>query len=594
MSLPRVPDRFQILEELARCETGTLLRARDKLLQREVVLKLPPDGLRADLGSEAQRELREARALARVQHRAIVRLLDVLESPAGPVLVLEPTSGETLAERLAREQRLDAASVRALALELAGALAAVHAIGVVHRGITLDQIVLAADGRPLLGGFGFAKFCGSASLFPGTTFLYKRDGQTPTALPPHPAPEQIAGQAADARSDLFGLGWVLYECLTGEQPYPIELESAHWKAPREPRALVPGTPRDLSDALLRCLAKSPAKRFASAEEFSLALSRPSAPAARPGRRKPLLLASGALAVGLAGFGIWHGTRSSVAGQERGMAVHTQADRRLAGRPYQTLRALVIGIDKYAHWPQLGCAVADALAVARVLEAQYGFEPANVVTLTDADATKDRIQREMGQLCEHAGEQDALLVFFARHGQTEELHGGGNMGYLVPVGGETDKSANMVSLIPMDDLERWARKLSCKHVFFVLDACFSGLAASRGMAQEDLQYVGFLASRQSRLVLTAGGKDQQVNETPEFGHSYFTRRLLRALENGDGDSDGNGVITALELWNYLQQTVPKDTSALRHPQIPQYSALPTDEEGQFLFLGAAARAALEAK
>jgi len=128
----------------------------------------------------------------------------------------------------------------------------------------------------------------------------------------------------------------------------------------------------------------------------------------------------------------------------------------------------------------------------------------------------------------------------------------------------------------------------------LDACFSGLAASRGMAQEDLQYVGFLASRQSRLVLTAGGKDQQVNETPEFGHSYFTRRLLRALENGDGDSDGNGVITALELWNYLQQTVPKDTSTLRNPQIPQYSALSTDEEGQFLFLGAEARAALEKK
>ena len=261
-------------------------------------------------------------------------------------------------------------------------------------------------------------------------------------------------------------------------------------------------------------------------------------------------------------------------------------------PASATGALVIGIDEYTHWPQLGCAVADALDVARVLEEKYGFEPANVVRLTNADATKDRIQREMGQLCALAGEQDALLVFFAGHGQTEELHGGGSVGYLVPVGGETEKSANMASLIPMDDLERWARKLSCKHVFFVLDACFSGLAASRGMAQEDLQYIGFLASRQSRLVLTAGGKDQQVSETPEFGHSYFTRRLLRALDLGDGDSDRNGVITALELWNYLQQTVPKDTSALRHPQIPQYSALPTDEEGQFLFLGADARAALE--
>ncbi len=508
MPLPQVPDRFQVLEELARGETGTLLRARDKLLQREVVLKLPPDALRAGAESavENERELREARALARVQHRAIVRLLDVLESPAGPVLVLEPTSGESLAERLAREQRLDADFVRALALELSDALAAVHAIGVVHRGITLDQIVLCPDGRPLLGGFGFAKFSGPAVAIPGTTFLYARDSQTPTALPPHPAPEQIAGQAADARSDLFGLGWVLYQCLTGEEPYPIELEVAHWKSPRDPRALVPGTPRDLSEALLRCLAKSPAKRFASAEELKLALARTSAPVAVPAKassRKPALIAAGVLALGLIAYLAWpespaaDGTRSPM-GRAR---AHRSGRHTWRVRPTRNLRALVIGIDEYEHWSsselrRRGCELGAGCPGVE----KYDFDPterdhaAQRAGHAEAHPRRDRRSPQI------ADREDGLLVYFAGHGQTDEL----------PRRRRSATSFLSMARPNKAHIDGHTRSrcvpstpgrasCPCKHVFFVLDACFSGLAdyAQHDQPTPVRQYVGRLRARDRR-------------------------------------------------------------------------------------------------
>ncbi len=597
MPLPRLPDRFQPLEELARGETGVLVRARDKLLQREVVLKLPPESTQPV--AENERELREARALARVQHRAIVRLLDVLDSPAGPVLVLEPTSGESLAERLAREQRLDADFVRALALELSDALAAVHAIGVVHRGITLDQILLAPDGRPLLGGFGFAKFSGPAVAIPGTTFLYARDSQTPTALPPHPAPEQIAGQAADARSDLFGLGWVLYQCLTGEEPYPIELEVAHWKNPRDPRALVPGTPRDLSEALLRCLAKSPAKRFASAEELKLALARTSAPVAVPAktsRRKPVLAAAGVLALGVIAYMVWPESRAADGTRSpKGRAVPTEADEHLAGPPYKKLRALVIGIDKYEHMDPLHYAVADADAVRDVLIEKYGFDSKNVIMLRNEQATKVRIQEAIGELRKITDREDGVLVYFAGHGRTDKLASGGDIGYLVPVDGAEDNVHSLSSSIQMDEVETWSKLIPAKHVLFILDACFGGLAATRGPAEANRAYIGFYAHKMARQILTAGGRDELVNESAEYGHSYFTYRLLRALRDEEADTlPKDGVVSATELASYIKAWLYKDTSETGHPQNPQYGAMKLDEEGDFLFLDAAARAALEKK
>jgi serine/threonine protein kinase len=127
-----LPERFEVLEERERTGSKVLLRAWDKTLEREVVLQLL--GTITRRGSDPREQLREARMMGRVHHRGVCRLLEALETDAGPVMVLEPLEGETLAERLERVQTLDAEEVRRMGVEVAEALAAVHAQGVEHRG----------------------------------------------------------------------------------------------------------------------------------------------------------------------------------------------------------------------------------------------------------------------------------------------------------------------------------------------------------------------------------------------------------------------------------------------------------------------------
>src|SRR6185295_18457358 len=102
-----------------------------------------------------------------------MRLLDVMETPGGPMLVIEPVEGETLADRFERGGPLAPAEIQALGIRLCDALEAVHAVGVVHRGVSAENIVLRADGTPCLAGFVFAKFgANTHSTMPGTTFVY--------------------------------------------------------------------------------------------------------------------------------------------------------------------------------------------------------------------------------------------------------------------------------------------------------------------------------------------------------------------------------------------------------------------------------------
>src|SRR5262245_64977388 len=219
MAAAPLPERFEVLEELASGETEVLWRARDRVLLREVVLKRPGPGLAAAFRSRDAREqvLQEARALARVRHPAVVRLLDAIETPEGPLLVLEPAPGETLAEVLARDGRLAPREVVAIGERLAGALEALHAAGVVHRGISAENVVLDAAGAASIGGIHFAKLAGDGTGF-DTSIQYRGssavlDAQAgapapgaPRAQPAHPAPEQLRGEPADARADVFGLG----------------------------------------------------------------------------------------------------------------------------------------------------------------------------------------------------------------------------------------------------------------------------------------------------------------------------------------------------------------------------------------------------
>jgi serine/threonine-protein kinase len=278
--MPRVsiPERFRVLGEIASSEAELLFRARDRVLQREVFLKCPGPGLGRVFRDRDLRDtmLSEARALARVNHPYVIRLLEVLDTTEGPILVIEPTMGETLADRLSREGRLGPGEVLNLARTLSEALEAIHAAGVIHRGLNSECVVLRSDGTPCLTGFHYSKREAAAGMTAMTSIAYRdpktgTDGVRVDSAPPHPAPEQLLGQPADERSDLFSLAWMLFECLTGRPPFDDPNPFA-WTTPADPAKLVPGTPSALTRSIVRCLSKDPSKRPESAQALLRALA----------------------------------------------------------------------------------------------------------------------------------------------------------------------------------------------------------------------------------------------------------------------------------------------------------------------------------
>lgn len=234
-------------------------------------------------------------------------------------------------------------------------------------------------------------------------------------------------------------------------------------------------------------------------------------------------------------------------------------------------ALVIGIDDYVHWPKLRHATKDAHAIGRALVEKYGFSPERVITLKDAEATRNGILAAFHERLQQALKpQDRVVVFFAGHGATMRLSSGRDLGYIIPVDSRPNAIAS--DAIPMTELQNIAESLRARHVLFLMDACYSGLGLARGAS-------GFLqqnARRLGRQMLTAGGADQMVADNGPAGHSIFTWTLLQGLE-GRADLNNDGFITATELAAYVSPTVASVSS-----QTPAFGSLPGSEGGDFVF------------
>jgi tetratricopeptide (TPR) repeat protein len=173
-----------------------------------------------------------------------------------------------------------------------------------------------------------------------------------------------------------------------------------------------------------------------------------------------------------------------------------------------------------------------------------------------------------------GRDDRLFVYFAGHGETLATRTGGEEGYILPV--DADPKNLPLTAVAMDDFQRFAKRLPAKHYFFVMDACFSGFAATRGGSEKaPTQQHQSAALREPVVqVLTAGRKGERSIE--EGGHGLFTRRVLEGLR-GLADSEGQGVISAGQLAAWVEQRVVRDS---RGQMTPQFSKL--DGEGHFLF------------
>jgi hypothetical protein len=235
-------------------------------------------------------------------------------------------------------------------------------------------------------------------------------------------------------------------------------------------------------------------------------------------------------------------------------------------------ALVIGINAYRYTSPLEIARADAEAISDVLIRDFKFPKKNVCTLLDTQATRARIMEKFLSY-ESLGPDDRLLVFFAGDGSTVSSSRG-PVGYLVPVDGRLkDKS----SLIRWDDLTRNADIIPAKHILFVMDACYSGLAIQRTSSTGERRFVSDMMQRSSRQVITAGKADEVVADGggPTGSNSIFTGYLLEGLDGNAADQEG--VITASNLMNYAYRKVATDS---RSKQTPHFGHI--DGDGDFIF------------
>jgi hypothetical protein len=237
--------------------------------------------------------------------------------------------------------------------------------------------------------------------------------------------------------------------------------------------------------------------------------------------------------------------------------------------------VVVGIDDYPKWPKLSYAVNDAKGMKEILISRFGFKADHVYTLLNAEATREKILSVLGDTLSNpkrVQREDRVFVFFAGHGATRKLPSGRDLGYIVPF--DADPENFQGQSISMTNFQDISEAIPAKHVFFVMDSCYSGLALTRGVATGN--YIREVSRRTARQMLTAGGSNEEVADNGPNGHSIFTWTVLQGLE-GKADLNADGVVSASELASFVAPSV----SGLSR-QTPAFGGLPGNEGGEFMF------------
>jgi serine/threonine protein kinase len=271
-SIPRRLGRYEVIRLLGRGGMGSVYLARDVALERPVAVKVL-DGIRHP-GSAVARFRREARASAKLAHPGILQIHDIGEQDGVLFLALEYVGGGSLSRRLREQGPLEPEAAARLLLELAQAVHHAHEQGIIHRDLKPSNVLLTESGTPKIADFGLAKLLDES----------RQDEVNLTAAgtligtPAYMAPEQVRGEVdtIGPATDVYGLGTILYECLTGRSPFPggsaIEVLYSHLeRMPAIPRQIRPEIPAALERICLKCLAKDPSQRYAGAGELTRAL-----------------------------------------------------------------------------------------------------------------------------------------------------------------------------------------------------------------------------------------------------------------------------------------------------------------------------------
>jgi Tol biopolymer transport system component/predicted Ser/Thr protein kinase len=309
---------FEVLERIGEGGMGVVYKARDTLLGRFVALKMLPAEGAAD-PERRSRLLREARAASSLHHPNIVDVYDLVHHEGSDVIVMELVTGRTLDQAVAGKPLRE---VLGYARQIADALAKAHAAGIVHRDLKPSNVMVDEGGTVRILDFGLARLgppvgtvdLGSESARP--TAEATAEGHIVGTLA-YMSPEQAEGKKADARSDVFSFGAVLYEMVTGRVAFRGDSAAATLAAvldrdPPPPRELVPGLPLELEKLVQRCLRKDPAKRFQSMGDVALEIDEVVAsldsgrlpPPGTKARRRVAWLVAGAALLALAALVAW--------------------------------------------------------------------------------------------------------------------------------------------------------------------------------------------------------------------------------------------------------------------------------------------------
>jgi serine/threonine-protein kinase len=259
--------KYGILEEIGHGGFATVYRALDMTLDREVALKVLHPQLLTDAGF-VERFQREACALARLRHPQIVTIYEVGEAEQRLYIAMELARGSNLAQAIAERGHIPWAEVLALLEPICAALDYAHGKGMVHRDLKPSNILLDEERGPLLTDFGFARLLGASSVS-----LSLSGGILGT--PAYIAPEVWELNAAQPAVDIYALGCIAYEMLTGEALFrgetPMQVMRAHDKGPRFPKTWPEGVPAGIEEVLGKALQRDPGSRYPSAAALHYAL-----------------------------------------------------------------------------------------------------------------------------------------------------------------------------------------------------------------------------------------------------------------------------------------------------------------------------------